>query len=197
MLCVRYPEGGRSSALAVLDLSSGREESLVDGSAAGWTFGSEGFLFRWSPDGTQVVYTHQGHELRVVGSHGGESRLLWSHPDPKVIVKPQDWAHDGRFILAAVVDETARTTRLVLVPAEGGEPRAVVSGNRDELEDEARLSPDGRFVAGLRREGDESHVCVWASDGDQETRVTEPGARVALRLLVTRRERTWSSPATG
>ena len=180
MLCVRYREGGRHSALAALDLSSGQEETLIDGSAAGWTFGSEGFLFRWSPDGTQVVYTHQGHELRVVGSHGGEPRLLWSHPDPNVIVKPQDWARDGRFILAAVVDETARTTRLVLVPTEGGEPRAVVSGNRDELEDEARLSPDGRFIAGLRREGDKAHVCVWASEGDQETRVTEPGAKEAL-----------------
>jgi Tol biopolymer transport system component len=175
MLCVRYREGGSSSALVVLDLSSGQEATLVDSSAAGWTFGSEGVLFGWSPDGTQVVYTHHGHELRVVGSHGGAPRLLWSHPDPNVIVKPQDWARDGRVILAAVVDEAARTTRLVLVPTEGGEPRAVVSGNRDELEDEARLSPDGRFIAGLRREGDETHVCVWASDGDQETRVTEPG----------------------
>jgi len=96
-----------------------------------------------------------------------------------VVVKPLDWARDGRSILAALVDETARTTRLVLVPAEGGEPRAVVSGNRGELEDWARLSPDGRFVAGLRSEGGKSHVCVWASDGDQETRVTEPGARVS------------------
>jgi hypothetical protein len=42
MLCVRYRERGRSSALAVLDLSSGQEETLVDSSAARWMFGAEG-----------------------------------------------------------------------------------------------------------------------------------------------------------
>jgi len=174
VLCVRPQGAGRPADLSALDLSSGREETVVAG------FGEGGFsLFRWSPDGTLVVYTHLRRELRVVGSHGGEPRLLWSSPDPGVVVKPLDWARDGRSILAALVDETARTTRLVLVPAEGGEPRAVVSGNRGELEDWARLSPDGRFVAGLRSEGGKSHVCVWASDGDQETRVTEPGARVS------------------
>jgi Tol biopolymer transport system component len=173
-LYVPLPGAGRPSDLTARDLSSGREETVVAG------FGEGGFsLFRWSPDGTRVVYTHLRRELRVVGSHGGEPRLLWSSPDPGVVVKPLDWARDARSILAALVDETARTTRLVLVPVEGGEPRAVLSGNRGELEDWARLSPDGRFVAGLRTEGGKSQVCVWASDGDQETRVTEPGARVS------------------
>jgi len=174
LLYVRPQDAGRPSDLSARDLASGHEETVVGG------FGEGGFsLFRWSPDGTHVVYTHQRRELRVVGSRGGEPRLLWSSPDPGVVVKPLDWARDGRSILAALVDETARTTRLVLVPVDGGEPRVVVSGNRGELEDWARLSPDGRFVAGLRSEGGKSHVCVWASDGDQETPVTEPGARVS------------------
>jgi Tol biopolymer transport system component len=174
VLYVRPAGAGGPADLTVRDLSSGSEETVVG------AFGDGGFsLFRWSPDGARVVYTHQRRGLRVVGSRGGGPRLLWSSPDPGAVVKPLDWARDGRSILAALVDETARTTRLVLVPAEGGEPRVVVSGNRGELEDWALLSPDGRFVAGVRSEGGASHVCVWASDGDQETRVTEPAARVS------------------
>jgi Tol biopolymer transport system component len=164
----------RPPDLTARDLSSGHEETVVAG------FGEGGFgLFRWSPDGTRVVYTYKRRELRMVGSHGGESRSLWTSPDPDVVVKPLDWSRDGRSILAALVDEGARTCRLVLVPAGGGEPRRVVSGPRDEIGDWARLSPDGRFVAGLRTREGQSHVCVWASEGDQETPVTEPGARVS------------------
>jgi Tol biopolymer transport system component len=173
ILCVRAGKGGGSSVLFVLDLPSGREEALIDG----WAPGAEGSLFRWSPDGTQVVYTHQGHQLRVVDSQGGEPRLLWSSSEPTAIVKPQGWARDGRSILAAVVDDAARTVRLVLVPVEGGHPLAVVaSGTRSELEEWASLSPDGRFVAGLRREGGGRRVWVWSSDGEQSAAVTEPEA---------------------
>jgi Tol biopolymer transport system component len=164
----------RPADLLARELSSGSEETVVAG------FGEGGFsLFRWSPDGARVVYTCKRRELRTVGSHGGESRSLWTSPDPEVVVKPLDWARDGRSILAALVDEGVHTNRLVLVPTEGGEPRLVVSGTRDELGDWARLSPDGRFVAGLRTRDGKSHVCVWASDGEQETPVTEPGTRVS------------------
>lgn len=157
--------------LVARDLASGHEEEVVPG------FGEGGFsLFRWSPDGTRVVYTHERRELRVVGSHGGESRSLWTSPDAEVVAKPLDWARDGRSILAALVDEGAQTARLVLVPTEGGEPRLVVSGKRLELGDRARLSPDGRYVAGLRIDSGRGRVCVWTSEGDQEAAVTEAEA---------------------
>jgi Tol biopolymer transport system component len=160
--------------LLARDLASGQEEPVVPG------FGEGGFsLFRWSPDGTRVVYTHERRELRVVGSHGGESRSLWTSPDPEVVVKPLDWARDGRSILAALVDEEVHTNRLVLVPTDGGGPRVVVSGTRDEVGDWARLSPDGRFVAGLRTDHGKGRVCVWASDGDQEAAVTEADANAS------------------
>jgi Tol biopolymer transport system component len=175
MLHVCLKEAESSSALCVLDLSSGREQPLVDDFGAGDPLSS----FRWSPDGATIVYTHQGRELHVVGSHGGDSRLLWSASDPTTIVKPLDWARDGRSILVALVDEMQRTTRLALLPAAGGEQRPIVSGRRGELEDWGRLSPDGRFIAGLRSDGGKSHICVWASDGDQEIRVTEPGTSAA------------------
>lgn len=174
VLYVLPPRGERGPDLVARDLSSGQEETVVAG------FGEGGFsLFRWSPDSARIVYTHQRRELRVVCSHGGDTRSLWTSPQPDVVVKPLDWARDGRSILAALVDEGARTTRLVLVPADGGDPRPVVSGKQGELEDWARLSPDGRFVAGLRTEGGRSRVWVWSSDGEQEMPVTEPATRVS------------------
>jgi len=174
VLYVLPPAAERKSDLLVRDLSSGHEDTVVPG------FGGGGLsLFCWSPDGTRVVYTHERRELRVVGAQGGEPRSLWTSPDTDVVVKPLDWARDGRSILAALVDEGAQTTRLVLVPTEGGEPRVVVSGGRLEVGDWARLSPDGRYVAGLRSPEGQSQVFVWASDGEQETAVAEPGSGVS------------------
>jgi Tol biopolymer transport system component len=174
MLYVRSAGAGRPADLAALDLSSGREETVVAG------FGEGGFsLFRWSPDGERVVFTHERRELRLVSAHGGESRPMWTAPEPGVVVKPLDWARDGRAILVALVDETARTTRLVLLPTGGGEPEPVVSGRRGEVEDWARLSPDGRFVAGLRTDRGKGRVCVWSRRGDQEALVSEPEANAA------------------
>jgi Tol biopolymer transport system component len=175
MLYVRPQGAGRPADLSARDLSSGHEETVV----AGFGDESPGLFFRWSPDGAHVVYTHQRRELLVVGSHGGEPRLLWSAPDARVLVKPLDWARDGRSILAALVDEGAQATRLVLVPTEGGGSRVVVSGTRDDVGDWARLSPDGRFVAGLRTGHGMGRVCVWASDGDQEAAVTEADANAS------------------
>jgi TolB protein len=174
MLYVRQPAAGRPADLSARDLSSGREETVVVDFRGG---------FRWSADGTQVAYSHQRHELRVVGSHGGESRLLWSAPDADVAVKPLDWARDGRSVLAALVDEAARTVRVVVVPTQGGEPQAVVSGHLGEVGDLARLSPDGRFVAGQRDlRGMWGRICVWSREGDQEAVVTEAGESAAAPL---------------
>jgi Tol biopolymer transport system component len=161
----------RPADLLARDLSSGRDETVVPG------FGEGGFsLFQWSPDGSRVVYTYKSRELRIVSSHGGQSRSLWTSPDPDVVVKLLDWARDGRSILAALVDEGAQTTRLALLPTRAGEVKIVVSGKRLELGDQARLSPDGRFVAGLRIASGRGRVCVWTREGDQEAAVTEADA---------------------
>ena len=92
---------------------------------------------------------------------------------------PLDWSRDGRHILAAVVNQTERTTRLAILPAGSGEPRFVVSGKLDDLDNYGQFSPDGKFIAGHRTEGGNTDICVWAADSGQEIRVTEqPGLDV-------------------
>ena len=170
MLYVRLKEEGPPFTLSIIDLSSGQEQRLVD------NFGAEGPTnsFRWSADGSKVVYAQQRRELRVISSQGGESQLLWSPSDSEVIVKPLDWSRDGRSILAAVINETKWTTQLATLPALGGKPRVIVSGKLDELADSGQFSPDGKFVVGRRGEGEDAHICVWDANSGQEFRLDRP-----------------------
>jgi Tol biopolymer transport system component len=162
--------------LRIMDLSSGQDQSIV----ADFSRNAGSRDFKWSPDGSHIVYRYKGNQLRVISATGGESRLVWSSSDPKIFPKPLDWSRDGQSILVAVIDETEWTTRLAVLPAEGGEPRFVVRGKRNELDDFGRFSPDGEFIVGHRTEGGNTDIYVWAVDNGRETRVTDqPGLDVA------------------
>ncbi len=123
----------------------------------------------FSPDGEWIVhtwFTHEGdRQLRLDRRDGSEHRVLLSPEgqwETKTVATPLDWSPDGRNVLAVVrkVDGDAGVDQLVLLPADGGEPRvvkevalegqvdfrmALTAGGSGMLA--ARFSPDGRWAA--------------------------------------------------
>jgi Tol biopolymer transport system component len=101
-----------------------------------------------SPDGTRAVHQANGprdgsvvYERRADGT-GGEIQLLeesvseWHHP--------QDWSADGRYLVYAVTGTTGSDLRVLPLTGERT-PFDIARTPFAELN--ARLSPDGRWVA--------------------------------------------------
>ena len=159
--------------LRIVDLSSGQQQPLIEDYKQPWN------SFRWGPDGSKVVYAdRKRRQIRIISSKGGESHLVWASSDPEAVVRPLDWSRDGNRILISVEKESEWTTRLAVLPAAGGEPNFLMSGNYCGLnEEEGAFSPDGRYIVGLRWEGGESsHICICAVDTGKETRLAEEAA---------------------
>jgi len=131
----------------VVDLERGSRTRLT-GVGAG--SGSDAGAPAWSPDGTRIAYS-QDNQVHVVPSDGSD--------DPRVAGRglQPSFGVDGRTILAhrfRVEKSPRRLFEIVSLDAVGGsEPRIVLSDSvsvRFPL-----LSPDGRFLAYDRGDGDE------------------------------------------
>jgi len=105
----------------------------------------------WSPDGRQIAYVRFGREgarIHLISPVSGSDRRLGSFP---VLVATPSWSPDGRWLAvardrAATRIGTARSGDLYLLPANGGEPRALgIAQGVDE--GGPSFSPDGRHLA--------------------------------------------------
>lgn len=103
----------------------------------------------WSPDGNWLAFRQ-----RVPADHGGEDQWRIDLPRPE----GANWTRNPRIVESLIyrqdrvgfVDEAYQ--HLFVVPADGGTPRQLTSGNFDH--DAATWMPDGRglVTSGLRRE---------------------------------------------
>ena len=123
----------------------------------------------WSPDGTRLAFAwHRGGEDR--------DNLFTSsleRPDePETLLPPGnvrwplDWSRDGRFVVFAQIDPVSKFDLWVLPLARGGEPTLVV--HTPGKDNEARFSPDGRFLAFQSDYVVETRIYVRALQGRRE-----------------------------
>lgn len=108
-----------SPKLFLYDFGSGQESAVTTGSGAD-------ISPRFSPDGTQVAYLHDGAEVRVHDLDSGNDRLVARGLLDKAPFTPDValvWSSDGKWLAYLNSDENGFTNAWV-VPAAGGEPRA-------------------------------------------------------------------------
>jgi Tol biopolymer transport system component len=114
----------------------------------------------WSPDGQYLALKNQkGLYRRRVNSDEGEELLL----DVDAYVPSLDWSRDGRFIVYVAVDRGPHNPQasfdIWALPLDGTrKPFAVARTASAEFD--AKLSPDGRWVAYISDESGSNEIYV-------------------------------------
>ncbi|HEY0308433.1 MAG TPA: S9 family peptidase [Acidobacteriaceae bacterium] len=133
----------------------------------------------WSPDGTQIAYVERSREHfsgrlfvanfdTVTGRFKGEPAAVYTAKEDRGggwAIRHPEWSPDGKSI--AVVLQESGWDKIYLVPAAGGAPKALTTG---ESEDASPVfSPDGKQLAFVsnRDKPEERHVWVVAVHGGQ------------------------------
>jgi Lysyl oxidase/WD40-like Beta Propeller Repeat len=96
---------------------------------------------RWSPDGTQLVFSDGGDLWSANADGSGRRRLTRT---PRVAESTPDWSPDGRAVVFAA---TQSLPRIYIVGSRGGTSRLIGPAGADD----PTFSPDGRRLAFLVR----------------------------------------------
>jgi serine/threonine protein kinase/Tol biopolymer transport system component len=127
----------------------------------------------WSPDGRRVVY-RAGTSL-VVKESSGAGRDTVLADQLTNFDNPLDWSLDGQMVLFSSFDSTDKTD-LWLLSADGGRPRTAVPGTGSRWGVQARISPDGRWLAYASNESGRYEVYVRPfPSGDGKWLITSGG----------------------
>lgn len=131
----------------------------------------------WSPDGAHIAYVERSPDyfsgrLVVAGFDAGSGRF---DGKPKILytakedrgggwsIRRPKWSHDGKSL--AVVLQDSGWDKIYLIPAAGGEPHAVTTGDGED--EDPVFSPDGRDLAFVsnRNHPEERHIWIVSADG--------------------------------
>ncbi len=167
----RLSPDGRRMALQVIDAARGNPDIWVEDQKDGsgvrvTTAASADVLPVWSPDGLRLAYgsgTSTERRLSIAAADGtGVKREL---PCPGAYCEPTDWSPDGRHLIV--------NTRLAIIarPADvwsvsletGGSTRAILSAPFPEYD--ARISPNGKWLAYVSEEAGRPEVSVRSMSG--------------------------------
>jgi Tol biopolymer transport system component/DNA-binding winged helix-turn-helix (wHTH) protein len=133
----------------------------------------EGIGPLWSPDGQKVAYTTRGGldvRMQNVGP-GHESELLLGDDTRKAL---QDWSPDGTTVLYSRMNEHGHLDVWQFPVGGGGTGAPVLHSPANERQ--ARISPDGRWLAYASDESGQWEVYVQAYRGvDEKRRVSAGG----------------------
>jgi eukaryotic-like serine/threonine-protein kinase len=124
----------------------------------------------WSPDGRQVAYRSGTYSKPTIGFAAadgtGVTRTLAC---PEFDCEPNDWSPDGRYLVVTV---HARDVWMVPVQ-EGAAPRPLLA--EGFVERDARLSPDGRWLAYVSDESGRPEVEIRSVNGPAHRYVVSKG----------------------
>jgi serine/threonine-protein kinase len=132
-----------------------------------WEYGP-----RWSPDGHYVAYsasTEQGTTIRrkLADGSGAEETLTLIQPMTLTFLK--HWTPDARTILFAKIEGGLFSTPAI----PNGQASPLASGNQSEVN--ARVSPDGKWLAYTTTESGRREVYVRPVSGGQRTLISVAG----------------------
>jgi serine/threonine protein kinase/Tol biopolymer transport system component len=178
----RLSADGRRMARQMIDPARGNAdiwvEDLADGSLVRVTtaIGND-VLPVWSPDGLQLAYgsgTLRDRRLSIAAADG--SGVLQELPCPGSHCEPTDWSPDGRHLIVNTRDAVfgVPPRDVWKVPVDGaGSAEAILSEPFPEYD--ARLSPDGQWLAYVSEEAGRPEVSVRAMSGAPRRLVVSSG----------------------
>jgi len=173
------PDGSRL-AIHRLDSLTGSGDVWVKDLARGtWVRvsreGSSALLPVWSPDSTRLTYVTGGvRSPRVTIAAADGTRELATVLCPTFMCEPTDWSRDGRWILVNALDERMRSSDVWMLPARPGDrPRPLLTG--PFVERDARLSPDGHFIAYVSDEVGHPEISIRTMGAGPQREVVSVG----------------------
>jgi Tol biopolymer transport system component len=180
----RLSPDGKWMARNTLDAARGNAdiwvENLQDGSLVRATMatGTE-ILPVWSPDGRRLAYgsgsSLTDRRLSISAADGTGVAQEFPCPAPHPFCEPTDWSPDGRYLIvntrAAI--NGARGDVWSMSLETGGSAEAILSGSFPEYD--ARISPDGQWLAYVSEEAGRPEVSVRAMSGSPQRLVASRG----------------------
>jgi Tol biopolymer transport system component len=128
---------------------------LARGTASRFTFGGNARSPIWSPDGARIIFyapDKNGNNIFVRNANQtGQEEVLGDSPAQR----PTDWSRDGRYIIA---DQP--TTGGIWVHPLFGDKKPFAYGHPGFRENEAKLSPDGKWLAYWSNESKRNEIYV-------------------------------------
>ena len=163
---------GNTGDLGVLDFATGKQRPLT---SEGKDYSQYAFDPRWAPDSKKLAYAWSNAnnlaDLREITLDGAQPRVV-ARAKPGEWINPEDWAPDGKRILATVYTKQ-KTSELSLVSVADGTIQTLRTfKNRAGTPDFCLFSPDGLHIAYSRPSeegGRERDVFLLSPDGSRES----------------------------
>ena len=165
---VELSPDGKRAAVSIPDEGKGRNIWIYDvarGLRTRFTFDPADQLTSiWSPDGARILFNSRRNGSldlyeKAASGAGSEDTLL----SDKVDKFPASWSPDGKFILY-VSSGPSRSNDLFVLPLTG-DRKPVPFPPTSFSEPEARISPDGRWVAYSSNESGRNEIYVASFPG--------------------------------
>jgi Tol biopolymer transport system component len=177
-----FSVGKEATGLAVLDLKAGRTIPLTNLGDAGVEGSVESSVI--SPDGRQVAYlwyiwSSDISELRVRqvnDDKDAKSRSVFRNPG---YLNVEGWSPDGKSVVVVreIGEGAALTAQIAVISIADGAVRVLKGNLKADNVGGASFSPDGRYVAYERPNGENTprDIFVLTADGKETPVVVGPG----------------------